>query len=258
MLSRTLGTLGLVALCGALTACPSKDKEPEAGGYSAANAPPEPGQPGYGQPGYGQPGYGQPGYGQPGYGQPGYGQPGYGQPPQPGHPGYGQTPPTGQQPPVGYGQQPTGPFPPGATVPAQPGTPASAIDPSMAPNIQPALVALAQTHMVPGSKPVGAPLMGQFQQGQSLEAQIQLVPGKCYTVVAAALPPVQELDVKLIGLAVPQVTPVLAQDNDTGAQAIIGEKPNCFKSLWPTAAPAKLVVTVVSGQGVAGAQLFEK
>ena len=238
MLSRSLGSLGLVVLCGALTGCPSKDKEPETGGYSAANPPPQPGQPGYGQP------------------------------PQPGHPGYGQTPPQGygqqppqgygQQPPQGYGQQPTGPFPPGATVPAQPGTPAQAIDPAAAVNIQPLLVSLGQAHTVPGSKPVGAPLVGQFQQGQSLEAQVQLVPGKCYTVVAASLPPVQELDVKLVAVSIPQISPVYAQDNDTGGQAILGKKPNCFKWALPLAAPAKLIITVSQGQGVAGAQLFEK
>ncbi len=243
MLSRSLGSIGLVVMCGALTGCPSKDKEPEAGGYGPANQPP-----GYGQ----QPpqGYGQ----QPPPGQ-GYGQ----QPPQ----GYGQQPPQGygQQPPQGYGQQPpqpTGPFPPGATVPAGPGVPAQAIDPAAAVNIQPLLVALAKAHTVPGSKPVGAPIMGQFQQGQSLEAQVQLVPGKCYSVVGASLPPVQELDIKLVAVSLPQISPVLAQDNDAGGQAILGKKPNCYKWALPMAAPAKLILTVPKGQGIAGAQLFEK
>ena len=44
----------------------------------------------------------------------------------------------------------------------------------------------------------------------------------------------------------------------TGAQAVLGEKPNCFKWAWPIPAPVKVVVGVTSGQGLAAAQLFGK
>ena len=46
---------------------------------------------------------------------------------------------------------------------------------------------MATQNAVAGSKPVGSALAGNFQQGQFLESQIQLQPGKCYTVVASGL-----------------------------------------------------------------------
>jgi hypothetical protein len=54
------------------------------------------------------------------------------------------------------------------------------------------------------------------------------------------------------------MAPVLAVDNTTGAQAVLGEKPNCYKWAWPIAAPVKVIVTMTGGSGLAAAQLFGK
>jgi hypothetical protein len=51
---------------------------------------------------------------------------------------------------------------------------------------------------------------------------------------------------------------VLAQDQSTGNQAVLGPKPNCYKNAFPVPVSAKLVVTVAGGSGIAGAQIFEK
>ena len=130
------------------------------------------------------------------------------------------------------------------------------IDPSpdAAVSIQPLLNALAQTHAMPGATPKSA-LAGEFQPGQSVETVVELLPGKCYTAVAASLPPVREVDVRLVSHS--ETRPVLAQDNDTGGQAVLGKKPNCFKWALPLAAPATLVMTVRQGAGFAGVQLYE-
>jgi hypothetical protein len=102
-------------------------------------------------------------------------------------------------------------------------------------------------------------MAANFQQGQQLEAQVQMEPGKCYTVVGAALPTVTELDLKLVAITpMAGMAPILAVDNTTGAQAVLGEKPNCFKWAWPIPAPVKVVVTVTGGSGLAAAQLFGK
>lgn len=153
-----------------------------------------------------------------------------------------------------------GALPPTALPPTEPAAPlATPIDPSMAAAVQPVLTQLASTKAPAGAKPIGSLMAANFQTGQQLEAQVQMEPGKCYTVVGAALPPVAELDLKLIAVTpLAGMAPVLAVDNTTGAQAVLGEKPNCFKWAWPIPAPVKVVVGVTSGQGLAAAQLFGK
>jgi hypothetical protein len=176
------------------------------------------------------------------------------------YPAQQQPYPAQQQP---YPATPGAPPPvalPGALPPTAPAAPlATAIDPSMAAAVQPVLTQLATTKAPAGAKPIGSLMAANFQQGQQLEAQVQMEPGKCYTVVGASLPPVAELDVKLIAVTpLAGMAPVLAVDNTTGGQAVLGEKPNCFKWAWPIPAPVKVVVTVTSGSGLAAAQLFGK
>ena len=136
---------------------------------------------------------------------------------------------------------------------------AQAIDASAASVVQPLLNELAKKHAVAGSKPLGAPIVANFQQGQTFEAQIQLQPQKCYTVVATALPPISELNVE-ITLATPlaNLSPVLAVDSETGTTAVVGKKPNCYKWAMPLGTPAKVVLRAAAGSGLAAAQVYEK
>jgi hypothetical protein len=125
--------------------------------------------------------------------------------------------------------------------------------------VQPVINELAKQHTVAGAKPVGSVVVGNFAAGQTLETQLQLQPGKCYTVVASSLPPVQELQVQFVALVpIPNMQPVLAQDQDTGLTAVLGKKPNCFKWALPIAGPVKLVMQVTAGTGLAAAQVYEK
>ena len=149
---------------------------------------------------------------------------------------------------------------PGALPPTAGAAPlATPIDPSAAGIVQPVLAQLAATKAPAGAKPIGSVMAANFQQGQQLEAQVQMEPGRCYTVVGAGVPPVTELDIKLVAITpMAGMAPILAVDNTTGLQAVLGEKPNCFKWAWPIAAPVKVVVTVTGGSGLAAAQLFGK
>lgn len=226
------GITGMTALL--LAACGGSKEEPQTAGYQQGGQ-------------YGQ----QPGYGQPGYGQPGYGQ----TPQQTGQPGYGQQPTTTQpgttQP--GAAPQPGAPAPGG-----QQGGPAQPMDATAGAVAKPVLDGLA-TAEAPGAKAIGSPLVGNFQTGQTLESQVQLQPGKCYTVVAAGMPPVGEVNVQFVAATpIPGMAPVLAQDQDTGAQAVLGRKPNCYKWAAPFSAPVKLVLQVAGGSGIAAAQVYEK
>jgi len=112
---------------------------------------------------------------------------------------------------------------------------------------------------VQGMQPEGGAFAGQFTEGQTLEQPININAGKCYAVVAVGLPGVVELDVQLVVQPVPQLPPtVLGQDNQTGAQAILGGKGNCFKNPLTVGGPGKVVLKVVKGQGIAGAQVYVK
>ena len=140
-----------------------------------------------------------------------------------------------------------------------PGPLATPLDPTAAQAATQLIGPLGAQHAAAGAKPVGSAIAGNFQQGQSLEAQIQLNANKCYTIVGVALPPVTNLDISLSTIplmpGLPSVT--LQVDNGTGSTAIIGDKPNCYKA-GPISIPVKLTLTVTAGSGVAAAQVFEK
>ena len=104
---------------------------------------------------------------------------------------------------------------------------------------------------------MGALIAGQFQPGQVLERSVQMQPGRCYTVVGVGLPPVQDLDLQLISSVGGLLNPIVAEDKTDGPNAVLGEKPHCFKWALPLAAPVKVVVKVETGQGVAAAQIYE-
>ena len=233
---------------------------------------------GYGQPGYAQPGYGQqPAYGQPGYGQPGQAPPPGGQPapvgtqpgtapqPQP-QPGTQPAPQPAPQPTAGGQPQPGGfPFPmpaPAGTGQTGGGQPASAgsatpIDPNLASVATVPLLAFAQQE-APGMQREGTTVAGQFKDGQTLEQAFQILPGKCYTVLAVGAG-IAEMDIQLIALTpVPGLSPVLAQDSGSGNQASLGGRGNCYKWSAPIGIQAKYVMRATRGQGIAAGQLFVK
>jgi len=157
--------------------------------------------------------------------------------------------------------------PPTATTTAPPAPPpgpsgpqATPFDATAAAAATQLLAPLAAQRAPAGARPVGSVVAGQFQQGQELDQQIQMQPGRCYTVVGVGLPAVQNLDIELVPMvAIPGLSsPVIARDQTQSPNAVLGAKPNCFKWAAPFPAPVKVVVKVSSGQGVAAAQVFEK
>jgi hypothetical protein len=232
----TAMVLGVTVTAWGVFGCGGSEQPAQTAGYQ--------GQMQYGQPQpqpYGQP-QPQP-YGQP---QP---QP-YGQPPQQAQPTYGQPAQT-------VPQQTPGTAQPQQTQPAA-GS-AAPMDATAAAAVQPILDQLAKSSAPPGAKPLGAAMVANFQQGQSIENQIQLQPGKCYTVIAASLPPVTEVNVKFLAVAlIPGTGMVMAEDKQTGPQAVLGPHPNCYKNPAPVAVPMRVVLEVAGGQGLAAARVYEK
>jgi hypothetical protein len=140
------------------------------------------------------------------------------------------------------------------------GPTATPLDPTQAQAATALIVPLGQQHAPAGAKPVGSAIAGNFQQGQSLEAQVQMNPGKCYTVVGVGLPQITNLDIALVpALPIPGLpAATMAADNTVGSTAIVGDKPNCFKWALPMSGMMKVVMTASQGAGVAAAQVFEK
>jgi hypothetical protein len=110
----------------------------------------------------------------------------------------------------------------------------------------------------PGMQREGGVVAAQFQEGQTFEQQVQLQPGKCYTVLAVGAG-ISEMDITLIALTpLPGASPVLAQDSGSGAQASLGGRGNCYKWSWPMGVQAKYILKATRGSGMAAAQLYIK
>lgn len=137
---------------------------------------------------------------------------------------------------------------------------AQRLDATAAAAVTPLLTELAKKETQPGAKPIGEALVGNFGPGTSLEILVQLQPNKCYSVVAMGLPSVTEVALELhLTTVVPGMAPVLAVDQDTGPNAVLGRKATCYKWMFGVIpAPAKVIVRVTGGSGLVAAQTYEK
>ena len=251
-------------------------------------------QPGYGQqpqPGYGQqpqqPGYGpqpQPGAAPlPGFPAPGMPMPGGlpvpggampAIPGLPGLPGAGPAPapapaPPGPAPapapaPAAPGAFPF-PFPmpmPGAPGGGAPGNvpssgPATPINPGLANAATVPLMAYAQQE-APGMNREGPVIAGSFREGQTLEQQFQMLPGKCYTILAVGAG-IAQVDISVVALTpIPQASGTLAQVQGNGPNASLGGRGNCYRWSLPVGINAKYVIRATRGQGIAAGQLYTR
>ena len=129
---------------------------------------------------------------------------------------------------------------------------ATPVDVSMAAQAGPLITYLAGSHLPAGAKPLGAPFAAQFAEGQIFEQKVQLTVGKCYTVVAAGIHPVRNVDIAFFADGVDEP---LVEDDAVGPQAVLGSRSRCFV---PQRGDLRLVVTVEKGQGVVAGQVFEK
>jgi hypothetical protein len=259
------------------------------------NFPPQdPSQPGFQQQQYGQPpqGYPQP---QQGYPQQGYPQQGYPQQPPQGYPQQPQAQPTqpgGFTPPSFPGfpmpgmpsapaqpsapSQPSAPAMPGGfpfplPIPGLPGAApggapgdapssgaAQPIDPNLASVATVPLMGYAQQE-AQGMSREGNLVAGRFNEGQTLEQPFQMLPGRCYTVLAVGAGLIQQVDISIVAVTpIPQASGTLARASGNGPNAALGGRGNCFRWDIPVGINAKYVVRVAKGTGVAAGQLYVK
>jgi hypothetical protein len=104
----------------------------------------------------------------------------------------------------------------------------------------------------------GPAVAGTFQEGQTLEGAFSFQPGKCYTLVAGAAGP-QAIEVEMqYTTPIPGLAPSIGRSSQSGTQVSMGGKASCLKPLSPIAAPAKFILRVKKGAGIAVAQLYSK
>jgi hypothetical protein len=144
---------------------------------------------------------------------------------------------------------------------------AQRIDPALAALAVAPVSQLARTDapgMAPEAAPQGTLMAANFQQGQTLESPVfNMVPGKCYSVVAAGAG-IQQLDITM--LVVTPLPGVQAPFGTTdkkptpfGSTAVLGAKSNCVKlALAPFPMQVKFVVVAAKGAGLAAVQLLSK
>lgn len=130
---------------------------------------------------------------------------------------------------------------------------AAPVDYAMAAQAAPVMQYFAASHLPAGSRPFGSPFAGQFQEGQGLIKKLQLTAGKCYTIVGMGLPPLTEVDIKLVD---PKDGRIVLQDETTGPQAVLGSRDQCYLAEQGGAFSVVLIAT--QGQGIAAAQVFQK
>ncbi len=135
---------------------------------------------------------------------------------------------------------------------------ATAVDPNVAQIAQGPLALLARTE-APSASAAGAPMVGSFQEGQTLEQAITISPGKCYSFVAAGAGP-QELEISLVAATpVPGLAPIMGSAKGTGLRTVLGAKDACVKlAIIPVDVPARFIVKATKGGGVVAAQAFVK
>ena len=123
--------------------------------------------------------------------------------------------------------------------------------------LQPLLLPLANQH-APGARPEGQPVSGFISQGQPATTAVQIAPGKCYTAVAVASPPIGDLMLELVATPPAPFPPVTLAQTAGGTQVVLAGQPNCFRPMSPVAVNGVLRVTARQGSGPVLAQLYAK
>jgi hypothetical protein len=120
-----------------------------------------------------------------------------------------------------------------------------------------AAVKTASAKLAPGMDPDGAPSKYTLVEGAPQSLMINLVGGRCYTVIAASQPG-GVTDVELVLMAPPFFTLPVESDKRTDSVAVIGggNSPQC--PIAPLPVPYKLSVGAKKGAGPVTVQLFSK
>lgn len=114
--------------------------------------------------------------------------------------------------------------------------------------LEPALLQQQQQHL-PGTRPLGEPLGGVLRQGQAIQVEVRLLPGRCYSMLAYS----PSVSVFVLELTPKVGDPHLARSVD--GVAVLDGAP-CYQVAMAQEVMAK--VTVQVGAGPVVARLYER
>jgi hypothetical protein len=108
----------------------------------------------------------------------------------------------------------------------------------------------------------GPMLAGNFQEGQVLEQPITIMPGRCYTFIAASTGGAgpQEIEIQLVAQTpIPGIVPMMGDQKGTAGKVVLGKGASCIKlALIPIGVPSKWVIKATKGSGIVLGQAFSK
>lgn len=112
-----------------------------------------------------------------------------------------------------------------------------------------------------GMRPTGTMFAARFKTGETLEASLALVPGRCYTVLAVGDSGVLSMDITL-GMPAGMVPGIpatpLAQSSGKSEAAIGAAGSGCFRMPLPLPIPAVVTLKVSAGSGVVAMEVYAK
>ncbi len=163
---------------------------------------------------------------------------------------------TAQYPPQPYPTQTT-PMPqPTATAPQPSGNMATALPPAAGIAVAPILKGTAEKE-TRGMAADGPATVASFMQGQIYEQEFTMQPGRCYTVVGVGMG-VHELNIEVLVNQPPLPATVIAQDDRSGPQSVVGGAGQCRTSQSPVPLPVKVRTTAATGSGIVMVQVYSK
>ena len=136
------------------------------------------------------------------------------------------------------------------------GNRAMVLPPAAGAIVGPTLKGAAQSE-TRGMSEDGPAVVASFMQGQVHEQEFMIQPGRCYTVVGIGLT-VVELDIVVVVNQPPAPEAIIAQDDRTGPQSVVGGAGRCTTSTSPVPLPVKIRTTATKGSGVVMTQVYSK
>ncbi len=160
------------------------------------------------------------------------------------------APPMNSTPPMATA---TASAPPMASAPA----PASSA-PAVPSAVVTALMSPLASKFAPGMQPEGQPLVANLAEGQHAEMTVNMIAGKCYTVIGASPAAFGVKTLELNLLTPPFFTMSAGKSSSKTNEAVIGGGTNPTCPITPFPVPYKIDVLAKSGAGPVGVQVYSK
>ncbi len=148
---------------------------------------------------------------------------------------------------------------PASAPPMASAPPAASSAPAAVPSaVVTALLSPLAAKLAPGMQPEGQPLVANLAEGQHTEMTVNMVAGKCYTIIGASPAAFGVKTLELNLLTPPFFTLSAGKSTSKTNEASIGSGSNPTCPITPFPVPYKIDVLAKSGTGPVGVQVYSK